>query len=64
MLEMALFLEDAQERSHCGITGSIRQCLMNLGCRRLSASINDIHDLTLAPAQMMAVSIRHAKFLA
>jgi hypothetical protein len=64
MFEMAFLLDDAQQRAHGGVTGGIGQRFMDLRRRGLAARVDDVHDLTLPPAEMVAVSIRHAKFLA
>src|SRR5512146_356180 len=52
MPQMAFVLEDAKERAHRGRAGRLRQLLVNLGRRRVSVAVDDVHDLALAPAQL------------
>src|SRR5262245_3911483 len=58
---VSLVLEHAQLGPDGGITGVSAQIAHDLGRRRAAAAIQDVHDLTFAPAQL--VRPRHVLFL-
>ena len=64
VFEVALVLENAQERAHRGVAGSVGKRFVDFGRGRFAAGVNDVHDLPFTPGEMLGGSIRHAKFLA
>jgi hypothetical protein len=61
--QMPLFLENAQKSADGSARRRIRQLPQHLAGRRLPVGIDDIHDLSLAPAQLLRLGHRLLSWL-
>ncbi len=65
MAKVSLLLEDAQHRAHRGSHRRIGQVLMNLGGRRVTVTVDEIHDLSLTATELLGGGrgrFRHAGY--
>jgi hypothetical protein len=54
VFEMALLLEDSEERPDGGLAGGLGQRCVDIRRGGLTARKNDVHNLALAPAEVLA----------
>src|SRR6185503_5471451 len=57
--EVPLCLENAQQRSDGRLTWGVGQRGVDVGCARLSAGVDDVHDLPLATAELLTLRLCH-----
>jgi len=55
VLEVALFLEDAEHRPDGGARQGVGHVLQHAAGRGHAAGVDDVHDLALAPAQLVVL---------
>ena len=59
--EMAFAFQQAQHAAHRGIRRRIREIAENLGCACFGAPIDDLHDLSFSPAELVETAILHRR---